>query len=105
MSKLETARQLARQTLEQEKDSEMEFRGQLQEDLNILKKNQVAIYNREKDSMRKLQEQGDSLNATLERLKVLLTAISDNQIKWKNRFLLLLIMLVILLITDIIRMV
>src|SRR5690606_7832592 len=105
MSKLETARQLARQTLEQEKDSEMEFRGQLQEDLNILKKNQVAIYNREKDSMRKLQEQGDSLNATLERLKVLLTAISDNQIKWKNRFLLLLIMLLILLITDNIRMV
>lgn len=105
MSKLETARQLARQTLEQEKDSEMEFRGQVQEDLNILKKNQVAIYKREKDSMHKLQEQGDSLNATLEKLQVLLTAISDNQIKWRNRFLLLLIMSVILLIKDIIRMV
>lgn len=105
MSKLETARQLARQTLEQEKDSEMEFRGQLQEDLNILKKNQVAIYNREKDSMQKLQEQGDSLNESLDRLEVLLTAISDNQIKWRNRFLLLLIILGILLITDIIRMV
>lgn len=105
MSKLETARQLARQTLEQEKDSEMEFREQVQESLNILKKNQVAIYNREKNSMQKLQEQGDSLNSTLERLQVLLTAISDNQIKWRNRFLLLLIMLGILLITAIIRMV
>ena len=105
MSKLETARQLVRQTLEQEKDSEMKFREHVQESLYILKKNQVVIFKQGKYGIKKLQQQGSSLHETLDRVQVSLVEISNNQMKWKNRFLLLLIVLGLFLILDIVRMV
>ena len=105
MSKLETARQLVRQTLEQEKDSEMKFREHVQESLYILKKNQVVIFKQGKSGIQRLQQQGNSLDETLGRVQMSLAEISNNQMKWKNRFLLLLIVLGLFLLLDIIRMV
>ena len=115
MSKLETARQLAKQTLEQEKNLEMKFQKEVLNRFVKLKDNQVVVFNQVKKESSKSQElcrqisnqlleqQGTIINQFQEQQGQILSLLKrqKSQEKW---WVISLVILVVLLILVFLKM-
>src|SRR5690606_63712 len=104
MSKLETARQLANQTLQQERAMEIKFQKQVLERFETLKNNQVVIFNRVKTESSKSQELCCQISNQLQEQQDQITFLLKRQKSLEKWRLISLVILAVFLILVILKM-
>src|SRR5690606_23356975 len=104
MSKLETARQLAKQTLQQERDLEIKFQKQVSEKLETLKNNQIVIFNRIKIEHSQSKQLCTQISNHLLRQQDQIKDLLSKQKRLENRYLITLMVLAICLILVFLKM-
>src|SRR5690606_14172769 len=104
MSKLETARQLANQTLQQERDMEIKFQQQVLGRFETLKNNQVVIFNRIKTENSKSEQLISQLSNQLQVQQTQIIYLINKQKRLEKGLLITLVVSVICLILVILKM-